>query len=69
MVPDLEPSEIEAPLTPGTSHGTKIFVSKFSSYYPLMMLHILCVLLIEVAKIGEKQEKRAIFTKSLTNGQ
>ena len=32
MVLDLEPSEIEVPLTPGTSHGTKIFGLENLSY-------------------------------------
>ena len=32
------PAEILTPRTPGVSHGTKIFVSKFFSSYPLMML-------------------------------
>ena len=35
---DLDPPEIQASGTPGRSHGTQIFVSKFSSYNPLMML-------------------------------
>ena len=34
----LYPAEIEAPGTPGVSHGTKIFGAKFFSYHPLMNL-------------------------------
>ena len=32
------PPEIGAPVTPGVSHGTKIFGSKIFSYHPQMML-------------------------------
>ena len=32
------PAEILAPGTPGVSHGTKIFCSKFFSYHPKMIL-------------------------------
>ena len=37
------PPEILAPETPGMSHGTKIFGSKFFSYHPQMMLfYVFC---------------------------
>ena len=32
------PPKIQAPVTPGESHGTKNFWSKFFSYHPLMIL-------------------------------
>ena len=35
---DVRPPEIGVPVTPGMSHGTKIFVSKISSYHPQMIL-------------------------------
>ena len=35
---ELHPPEIGAPVTPGMSLGTKIFVSKFFSYDPVMIL-------------------------------
>ena len=36
---DLGPSEILAPVAPGVSQGTKICVSKISSYDPKMMFY------------------------------
>ena len=38
MLLTVRPPEILAPGTPGRSHGTKIFASKFFSYHPQMML-------------------------------
>ena len=38
MLLELHPPEIQAPGTPGKSHGTKILGSNFFSYQPLMML-------------------------------
>ena len=35
---ELHPPEIGAPVTPGMSLGTKIFVSKIFSYDPVMIL-------------------------------
>ena len=34
----VRPPEIGVPVTPGMSHGTKIFGSKIFSYHPQMML-------------------------------
>ena len=38
MILDLDPPEIQAPVTLGKSQGTKIFNSKNFSYHPQMML-------------------------------
>ena len=40
---DVRPPEIGVPVTPGMSHGTKIFGSKIFSYHPQMMLfYVFC---------------------------
>ena len=38
MILDLDPPEIQAPVTLGKSQGTKIFASKNFSYHPQIML-------------------------------
>ena len=38
MILDLDPPEIQTPVTLGKSQGTKIFASKNFSYHPQMML-------------------------------
>ena len=35
---DPDPQKIGAPVTPGVSHGTKIFASKIFSYHPVMII-------------------------------
>ena len=54
---------MEAPVTPGVSHGTKIFVSEFSSYHPQMMLFYAFSGWIYVGQIGENQEKQITLVK------
>ena len=52
----LYPAEIEAPGTPGVSHGTKIFGPNFFSHQPLMNLfHEFCgLVLLKMPKIKKK---------------
>ena len=38
MLIDRGPKKILAPLTPGLSHGTKIFGQKIFSYHPVMII-------------------------------
>ena len=57
MLLAVRPHEIEAPGTPGMSHGTQILGSKFFSYQPLMLLFyvfwgLLIVKLLKNAKEG-----------------
>ena len=53
------PPEIGAPVTPGVSHGTKIFGSKIFSYHPQMMLfYVFCGFVLQKML---KIEKNCLF--------
>ena len=56
---DVRPPEIGVPVTPGMSHGTKIFGSKFFSYHPQMMLfYVFCGFVLQKML---KIEKNCLF--------
>ena len=71
------PPEIGAPVTPGVSHGTKIFGSKIFSYHPQMMLFYVfwgfvlqkmqkikenCLFLHDFFVIGKSAKNRQFFS-------
>ena len=57
---DVRPPEIEVPVTPGMSHGTKIFGSKIFSYHPQMILfYVFCGFVLQKML---KIEKNCLFS-------
>ena len=63
---DSRPPEIGTPVTPGVSHGTKIFGPKIFSFHPLMIIfYPFCGIVLQ--KMLKNEKKGQIYAFSALN--